>query len=171
MCFNEFQRCFLGRGKKLLARFCILLTARTRVAIKCPTFSDKASATAMEMIIRLKKVLICKPDHVIVHAPTRYSSVPFTKITASSWTEEARIFYRTPCNRFLTKELNREKRYWGKEWKQNKSASQLEETVQKAATLQGVSATLGEDYGKATVSKPLDIRGKHTIESLQNREL
>lgn len=38
-------------------------------------------------------------------------------------------------------------------------------------TLQGVTATLVEDYGQAAVSKPLDIRGKNSKASLLNREL
>lgn len=59
----------------------------------------------------------------------------------------------------------------GEEGKQNQPASQLEEeTERKPPILQGVSATFVEDYGKATVSKPLDIRGKNTKESLLNRE-
>lgn len=41
VCFSEFQRCSLGRGKKLLARFRIHLTARTRVAINVQLFLTK----------------------------------------------------------------------------------------------------------------------------------
>ena len=48
----------------------------------------------------------------------------------------------------------------GKEGKQNKPDSQLEEETElKPPTLQAVSTTCVEDYRKATVSK-LDVRGK-----------
>lgn len=41
VCFSESQRCSLGRGKKLLARFCILITARSRVDINVQLFLTK----------------------------------------------------------------------------------------------------------------------------------
>lgn len=65
--------------------------------------------------------------------------------------------------------LNKEKKSWRK--KKN-SKRQWEEKIElKSWTLQGISVIFVEDYGKATVSKPLDIRGKNTKDSLLNRQL
>lgn len=65
--------------------------------------------------------------------------------------------------------LNKEKKSWRK--KKN-SKRQWEEKIElKSWTLQGISVIFVEDYGKATVSKSLDIRGKNTKDSLLNRQL
>ena len=60
----------------------------------------------------------------------------------------------------LKKKIKQGEKIVGKEGKQNKPDSQLEEETElKPPTLQAVSTTCVEDYRKATVSK-LDVRGK-----------